>query len=97
MELVDTGRSFMVSGKHASLSPFSRDKLFISIYKSCAHRRDAIADSSALTETIASKLLFGKNHQVILSPATIRQTVIEVLGHFDKPAVVHYQAYHETS
>jgi transcriptional regulator NrdR family protein len=85
----------MVLGKKNTLVPFSRDKLFISLYKSCAHRKNAISDATALIETISSKLLFGKDHQAVLSPTTIREMVIEVLGRFDKPAMVHYLAYHE--
>jgi transcriptional repressor NrdR len=95
-ERSDEGHSFMVLGKkNDTLVPFSRDKLFISLHKSCAHRKDAITDTTALTETIISKLFFGEDHQAVLSPGTIKQTIVEVLDHFDKLAMVHYLAYHE--
>src|SRR5690348_1875861 len=42
--------------KPNTLQPFLRDKLFLSIYKSCQHRPDAIQDASALTDTVVSRL-----------------------------------------
>jgi len=74
-------------------NPFKRDKLLLSIYTSCQHRPSALADASALTETVMNKLLFTATGGVLEAP-TIAQTVQVALNRFDKAASVHYQAFH---
>jgi transcriptional repressor NrdR len=96
MEHCDERRSFTVEVKPGKLRPFSRDKLFLSLYKSCAHRKTAITDAGALADTIISKLTSLEHGEALIKAATITRTVSEVLTHFDKPAATHYQAYHQT-
>lgn len=92
VEGVDFERSIVV--KRGSLvESFSRDILFLSIFKACGHRKDACRDATALTATVISKLLkYIKS--ATLSQETITTTVTEVLKHFDKVAAVQYEAYH---
>ena len=80
--------------RHESrLHPFSRDKLFLSVYNSCKHRKTAINDASALTDTIISQLPAILNEAAIERPLLV-QTVQRVLERFDKAAGVHYAAFH---
>ncbi len=76
------------------LLPFSRDKLLLSIYKSCEHRPKALKDASDLTETVIAKLrLAAKDGQI--TNQQIIQAVQVALNRFDKAASVHYQAFHK--
>lgn len=77
------------------MAPFSRDKLFISIYKSCGHRRTPINDASALIETIIQQLLIKKDrNRALITKTDIIKTVQIVLNRFDKVAAITYSAYH---
>src|SRR5664279_3068123 len=55
LERIDLETAVMVVDESVH-TPFSRDKLFISIYNSCKHRKSAQADASGLTDTIISRL-----------------------------------------
>jgi transcriptional repressor NrdR len=76
-----------------ALQPFNRDKLLLSIYASCQHRPSALADASALTETVMNKLLFTAANGILEAPAIV-QIIQVALNRFDKAASVHYQAFH---
>lgn len=84
--------SILVNSPSAS-QPFSRDQLFVSIYESCKHRKDAQTVASALTDTIIGKLL-PQVSDAAIERAQIVTTASMVLGRFDKAAGVHYAAYH---
>lgn len=75
------------------MHPFSRDKLFLSVYRSVGHRDQSVADATALTATVTAKLLDGA--QAALNPSEITKTALEVLKRFDKAAAVQYGAYHK--
>jgi len=75
------------------LVPFVRNKLFISLYKSLAHRPSAIDDATALTDTIMGQLLKSSPNGLLLV-ASVRDTAHTVLERFDKAAAVSYQAFH---
>jgi transcriptional repressor NrdR len=82
-----------VRGKTGRLKPFSRDKLFLSLYKSCQHRPTAISDAKGLADTIMSKLPAHLVDGAVASSDVAR--VAEVaLSRFDTAASVHYQAFH---
>lgn len=74
--------------------PFSRDTLLISIYESCKHRKSALNDALALTDTVIARLL-PKVENATLSRQQIIKTTTETLKNFDQPASVHYAAYHQ--
>lgn len=92
-ESVQYAGSWMVKGRSGVLEPFSRDKLFLSVYASCQHRVAAQSDASALTETVIKKLLSRVANGVIDS-RTITQVVQVALNRFDKVASMHYGAFH---
>ncbi|MDL2363398.1 MAG: hypothetical protein QFB86_03395 [Patescibacteria group bacterium] len=83
-----------VSGLPTTKQPFSRDKLFMSIYKSVQHRPTALADAGGLTNTVIQKLL----HQQPSDQLTAKQiaaTAQVALHRFDSAASVHYAAFHK--
>lgn len=76
-----------------ALTPFNRDKLLLSIYRSCQHRSDALSDASGLAETIITKLR-GQTAAATLNSQVIAQTVQVALNRFDTAASTHYKAFH---
>ena len=85
--------SLLVRNK-GRLQPFSRDKLFLSIYNSCKHRKTAVNDATALTDTVLGRLPAILNEAAVERPLLIT-TIQEVLAHFDTAAAVHYAAFHK--
>lgn len=92
-EIIDLGSTIAVHYSERKMRPFSRDLLFASIYESCKHRVEAIADASALTQTIVGLLLAhapnGKLERDVI--VTVTTTALE---RFDKVAATMYAAYH---
>ncbi len=82
-----------VSGPKSGLEPFNRDKLLLSLYKSCEHRKTALDDAKGLTDTIINKLRASVVDGV-LSKRSIAQVSQVALNRFDVAASVHYQAFH---
>ena len=94
IEEPDYGRTYMIyDAKKDKLSPFDRDRLFVSIYDSLRHRRTAVQDANAITATIMSKLARISSESQI-DKARLLATAYDCLKHFDKAAAVHYQAYY---
>lgn len=93
-EQADLEKSLAVRTRSSGeYKPFLRDKLFLSIHRSCAHRKTALADARALTNTIISNLLVsGRNGSI--SDQDIITTTSTALKYFDQAAAVHYQAFH---
>lgn len=88
------GGSWAVRGKSGRLSPFSRDKLFLSLYKSCEHRKTVLNDADALADTVIKKLA-GLVSDGTVESAAIAQVVQVALNRFDKAASSHYRAFHK--
>ena len=93
-ETADLGAAWRVKTQNGVLTPFSRDKLFLSLYASLQHRPDAIEDASALTETVMTKLA-NAIHDGLVKSSDITQYVLAVLNRFDSVASVHFQAFHK--
>ncbi len=91
-EQIDLASSFRVKSD-GKLLTFSRDTLFISIYKSLSHRETAASDASNLVDTtlIALRKLANRG---VLGKETIRKTTLATLERFDTPAGVYYQAHY---
>jgi transcriptional repressor NrdR len=92
-EAVDYELAWLVSKGGKALRPFSRDKLFLSLYDSCAHRKTALSDARGLTETVISKLT-GYLSNGTLQAGDIARAAQVALNRFDKAASVHYRARH---
>jgi transcriptional regulator NrdR family protein len=85
----------ILSGTTKQLTPFSRDKLFISLYHSCGHRQAAVADAAALSDTIVAQLLHDhQRSSALLTKSEIKQVTIRALQRFDLAAATYYQAYY---
>ena len=88
--------SWRVKAPDGSLKPFLRNKLFLSLHKSCEHRPKSVEDATSLTHTVIS-LLRPQTANGLLEPANIILTAQEVLKNFDASAAVHYEAFHQAS
>lgn len=85
--------AWRVKTSRSSLEPFVREKLFLSLYKSCSHRKTATYDAVALTDTVISGL--GKQiRNGVIESETIAHEAMSILKRFDTPAAVHYKAFH---
>lgn len=84
---------FMVRSSSSALVPFSRDKLFLTIYESCRHRPNAVTTATALTQTIINQLTKA-HRQGILERDIIVHHAHVVLRRFDPVAATFYAAYY---
>ena len=90
------GTVFVANAHNKDLNPFNRDRLFLSIYKSCEHRPTALEDASGITQIVISNLLVGATRAALISAATIAEVTATTLGRFDQSAAAIYKAYHPT-
>ena len=86
-------QAWQVSGPRERLRPFSRDKLFMSLYDSCRHRTTALSDARGLTETVIGKLAAHVAGGTV-GTGDITGVAQVVLNRFDKAASVYYAARH---
>jgi len=82
-----------VRDKNDTLEPFSRDKLFLSLYDSCRHRETALADAAGLTDTIIKKIA-AQIQGATIDKAAISEVAQVALNRFDAAASVQYRAFH---
>lgn len=92
-EAVRYDTAWVVAGQNDSITPFSRDRLFLSVYKSCAHRDNAVADASELTETIMRRLASLTSGSTV-RVAHIYEVTSVTLSRFDSLAGNYYSATH---
>lgn len=88
--------AFVVQEDTSHIVPFSRDLLYLSLYDACRHRRQAVTDAGALTDTTLSRLIPTAKSGVI-ERQNIVATCQAVLKNFDKAAAMHYEAFHTTN
>jgi transcriptional regulator NrdR family protein len=93
-ESVNYAGSWRVRYPNGSLEAFQRDKLLLSLHRSCQHRKTALSDAQGLTDTVIKKLLTQINDGIINS-TVIAQTTQVALNRFDNAASVHYAAFHK--
>ena len=98
-ELPDYSKAMLVTRIDAKkLLPFSRDKLFLSLFQSLGHRKDALNSATALTSTVIGRLI---NRKYVINGAldtkSITEVAHEVLKRFDPLAASTYKAYHQTA
>lgn len=92
-EQIDNQSAIVIQKASGALEPFHRDKLLLSIYDCLKHRKTAISDATALTDTII-RLLIPKMKGSKLQSNDIISTSSKVIARFDEPATVSYRAYH---
>lgn len=93
LEQVVYDSSIAVKTTMSHIVPFNRDLLYLSIYDACRHRKLAVTDATALTDTILSKLP-SRAQQGLITRDDIVKLAQETLAHFDQAAAVHYAAFH---
>ncbi len=93
-EGVDLAQAWHVKNGKA-LRPFSRDKLLISLYNSCSHRKTALSDAQGLTDTVIRKLTPYLKDGALTTGDIINVAQV-ALNRFDAAASVHYQAFHKS-
>ena len=94
-ESADYSLVWAVKNKKGDISPFSRDKLFLSLYKALGHRKTAMTDASAIAETVIGNLIANKAKGSALERDQIKNACAVALNRFDKPAFTLYQAFHK--
>lgn len=94
-ESVDYAGIWRVKYLDDSLEPFLRDKLLISLLRSCQHRKQPLEDAQGLTDSIIYKLLKQSENGVIERSAIIRVAKV-TLSRFDHAASTHYIAHHKS-
>lgn len=91
-ECIDLYKTILLRRK-TQLEPFSREKLLVSIYESLRHRKDALADATAICGTI-----LGYLPPLIVDAIIDRDDLVaittETLQRFDSAAATHYAAFH---
>jgi transcriptional repressor NrdR len=92
-ESVQYENVWLVMDASGGYSPFSPDKLQLSLYRSCQHRKTALNDAVALSNTITQKLQ-PKFKDGLINSQTIAQVSQVALNRFDRAASVNYSAYH---
>jgi len=85
---------WLVLSTNSTYSPFSKNKLLLSLLKSCQHRSNALKDAEALSETVVRKLQ-PKYIDGVISAHTIAQVAQVALNRFDQAASVNYGAFHQ--
>lgn len=93
IEQVDDN-SLVIKTKDNLLHPFSSDELFLRIYDSCRHRKNAVTDARALTNTILGKIRTQIRHSVVLEDSLFDITA-KILKRFDSTAYIYYRAYYK--
>ena len=97
-ELPDYSSALVVIGTTGKLYPFSRDKLFLSLYKALEYRQDALRVATELTATVIGKLLRNKKApDGALSMSAIAEVAHLTLKRFDAPAAHTYKAFHSSA
>ena len=88
------GASWAVQSPSGALTPFSRDKLLLSLHRSLQHRKTALEDASGLADTVIKKLSGAVTDGVIESRAVVHAVQV-ALSRFDQAASTHYAAFHK--
>lgn len=99
-ELPEYHRSIVIKSTSSKLYPFSRDKLFLSLYKSLGHRKDSIDSATELTNTVISKLLrlnTSDKDKGVYTTKELAKASYETLKRFDSFAGNNYKAYHKNT
>ena len=93
-EVAQYDSAWRVHGRDNKLQPFSRDKLFLSLQRVCAHRTNSIDDAAGLTDTVIKKLT-AQARDGVISRSAIVQVAQVALNRFDQLASLQYSALHK--
>lgn len=93
VETTDLAKTVVVAKASGEFRALQRDKLFLSIYDTLRHRKTALEDATALTDTVLAKAL-PCLQQGSLARTDLQRITHETLASFDTVAAVQYQAFH---
>lgn len=79
-------------GSDGKLHVFRPQKLLISLYEACRHRRTADVDAAYIADTVLQKLIAKK--QAVIERELVTKISYDVLRHYDKTAAAVYKAQH---
>lgn len=92
-ETIDLSKSHVFIGSKNDSKAFSRDALFISLIDSLKHRKTALEDSTALTETVLGQILALQSAKI--EREVLIKLVYSTLKLFDKTAAEVYRSIHK--
>lgn len=82
-----------VKKRSGALEYFERDKLYLSIYRSCEHIPGAVSTATDLTQTVIARLMRKKPMSPIISSFDIAATTSEVLKRYNAAANIKYLSF----
>lgn len=91
IETYELQLSHRVSHSDKSLRPFLRDRIYVDVFQSLSHRKSAITDATALTDTIITSCLRQSQRGIIQSSA-ITKVIHETLQKFDNAAAIYFSS-----
>jgi len=98
VERTDLSSTFVVrDASNKEVVPLSRDKLFLSIYKSCKHRPGAMTEASSLAQTVINNLVAAHHRDGVIDRHDVSRQTHSVLKRFDDVAATFYAAYHDVA
>ena len=89
----DLNASVSIKNFDGSLEPFSTDKVLLSIYSSCKHRKSPLEDARALTNTF-NRLIINQITSGLIDLNDVQDLISTILGNFDLVALTYYNAYY---
>lgn len=95
-ELPDYASALSIKGQNGKLYPFSRDRLFLSVYRALGHRKDALNSATELATTIIGKLLQDYEEAAKIPVKNLTLVTYKTLNYYDKYAGDSYKAYHQS-
>jgi transcriptional regulator NrdR family protein len=94
----DYASALVVRSMNGKLYPFSRDKLFLSLYNALGHRQDARDVATELTHTVIGSMLRKKTvKNGAISVNDLSTHAHMTLKRFDPLAAHTYKAYHKNA
>ena len=98
LEMPDYASALVVRSMNGKLYPFSRDKLFLSLYNALGHRQDARDVATELTHTVIGSMLRKKTvKDGAISVNDLSTHAYITLKRFDPLAAHTYKAYHKNA
>lgn len=82
-----------VEKKSGPYQPFSRDKIFMSIYKATDHLPNSTIIASNLTATVLRHLISQAPLNPVISSGTITKIVATVLQRYNAASAVRYMSF----
>lgn len=87
-EHVEYSISYRLQRADGSFRPLSRDELFVMLLDSLDHRKSAINDASALTDTVLGAVYANK--RLVVPEDAFHELVADTVRRFDRTAYVKY-------